>query len=138
MAAAKQTSDSGEHPGKVRIDKWLWVARFFKTRALASDAIEGGKVEINDERPKRSKLVSAGDRIRIRVGPYEHRVTVLGVSEKRGSATIASALFEEDAESRKAREAMALHVRAMHASNSYEAGRPSKKDRRDIGRVRGR
>lgn len=138
MAAAKNDTDSGERPGKVRIDKWLWAARFFKTRALASDAIEGGKVEVNDERSKRSKLVSAGDRVRIRTGPYEHRVTVLGVSEKRGSATIASALYEEDAESKKAREAMALHVRAMHASNSYETGRPSKKDRRDIERVRGR
>lgn len=138
MAAAKKDSEAGERPGKVRIDKWLWAARFYKTRALASDAIEGGKVEVNDERSKRSKLVSAGDRIRVRMGPYEHLLTVLGVSEKRGSATIASALFEEDAESRKAREAMALHVRAMHSSNSYETGRPSKKERRDIERVRGR
>ncbi len=138
MAATPHDSQETDGHGKVRIDKWLWAARFYKTRALAADAIEGGKIEVNGERSKRSKLVQAGDRIRIRIGPYEHVVGVLGVSEKRGSATIASALFAEDAESRKAREAMALHVRAMHAGNSYETGRPSKKDRRDIERVRGR
>jgi len=130
--------EEGERSGKVRIDKWLWAARFYKTRALAADAIEGGKIEVNGERCKRSRLVQAGDRIRIRSGPYEYVIAVLGVSEKRGSATIASALYAEDAESKKAREAMAAHVRSMHASNSYETGRPSKKDRRDIERVRGR
>lgn len=137
MASSNDPQET-DRAGKVRIDKWLWAARFYKTRALAADAIEGGKIEVNGERSKRSKIVQAGDRIRIRTGPYEHSITVLGVSEKRGSATIASALYAEDAESKKAREAMALHVRAMHASNSYETGRPSKKDRRDIERVRGR
>lgn len=138
MAATPHDSQETSGHSKVRIDKWLWAARFYKTRALAADAIEGGKIEVNGERSKRSKLVQAGDRIRIRIGPYEHLVAVLGVSEKRGSATIASALYAEEAESRKAREAMALHVRSMHAGNSYETGRPSKKDRRDIERVRGR
>ena len=138
MAATLHDSQEPDGHAKVRIDKWLWAARFYKTRALAADAIEGGKIEVNGERSKRSKLVQAGDRIRIRIGPYEHVVAALGVSEKRGSATIAAALYAEDAESKKAREAMALHVRAMHAGNSYETGRPSKKDRRDIERVRGR
>lgn len=138
MAAVKLDLNDDNRPGKVRIDKWLWAARFYKTRALAADAIEGGKIEVNGERSKRSKLVQAGDRLRIRIGPFEHIVAVLGVSEKRGSAAIASALYSEEAESKKAREAMALHVRAMHSSNSYETGRPSKKDRRDIERVRGR
>lgn len=122
----------------VRVDKWLWVARFFKTRALAAEAIDGGKVEVNDERAKRSRIVKAGDRIRIRIGPYAHMITVLGVSERRGSAPIAQALYTEDPESVKAREAMAAHVRAMNANTGYESGRPTKKDRRDIERVRRR
>lgn len=123
---------------KVRLDKWLWAARFYKTRALAVDAIETGKLEVNAERSKRSKLVQPGDRIRIRMGPYEHLITVKGVSEKRGSAPIAAQLYEEDAESKKAREKMAAHVRAMRASTGYESGRPTKKDRREIERLRRR
>jgi ribosome-associated heat shock protein Hsp15 len=72
------------------------------------------------------------------MGPYEHVITVLAVSEKRGSASIAQGLYEEDAESRKAREVMAAHVRAMNASTGYESGRPTKKDRRDIERLKRR
>jgi len=127
-----------EPQGKVRVDKWLWAARFYKTRALAAAALESGKIEVNGDRARRSKLVRAGDRVRIRIGPYEHIVAVLGVSERRGSATIASALYEETAESRKAREAMSAHVRAMNANTGYESGRPTKKDRREIERIRGR
>jgi ribosome-associated heat shock protein Hsp15 len=122
----------------VRVDKWLWVARFYKTRAIAADAIDGGKIEVNGERAKRSRIVKAGDRIQIRIGPYSHMITVLGVSERRGSARIAQALYAEDPESVKAREAMAAHVRAMNANTGYESGRPTKKDRRDIERVRRR
>lgn len=127
-----------ELPGKVRIDKWLWAARFYKTRGLAAEAIDGGKIEVNGARSKRARLVYAGDRIRIRMGPYEHVLEVRGVSETRGSAPIAQALYEEEPESKKAREAMAVHVRAMNASTGYESGRPTKKDRRDIERVRRR
>ena len=121
---------------RVRIDKWLWAARFYKTRGLSAEAIDGGKIEVNGERAKRSRLVGAGDRIRIRIGPYEHLVTVLGVSEKRGSAPIAQTLYEEDPASRKAREEMAAHVRAMNANTGYESGRPTKKDRRDLERLK--
>ena len=106
-----------EETKKVRLDKWLWAARFYKTRALAVDAIETGKIEVNGERSKRSKLVQAGDRLRVRMGPYEHVITVKGVSEKRGSASIAAELYEENAESKKARETMAAHVRAMRHSS---------------------
>ena len=123
---------------RVRIDKWLWAARFYKTRGLSAEAIDGGKIEVNGERAKRSRLVGPGDRIRIRSGPYEHVVTVLGVSEKRGSAPIAQTLYEEDPASRKAREEMAAHVRAMNADTGYESGRPTKKDRRDIERLKRR
>ncbi|MEO8194572.1 MAG: S4 domain-containing protein [Gemmatimonadales bacterium] len=135
---ATQRDDENERPGKVRIDKWLWAARFYKTRALSADAIDAGKIEVNGERAKRARLVQRGDRIRIRSGPYEHIVAVLAVSERRGSATIAQALYEEDPESKKAREKMAAHVRAMNANTGYESGRPTKKDRRDIERLRDR
>lgn len=127
-----------EGPSRVRIDKWLWAARFYKTRALAADAIESGKIELNGERSKRSKLVQSGDRIRIRIGPYEHIVYVTGVSERRGPASVAAKLYEEDPESRKAAAAMALHVKTMYANKGYESGRPTKKDRRDIERLKGR
>jgi ribosome-associated heat shock protein Hsp15 len=128
---------SDESP-RVRLDKWLWAARFYKTRMLAADAIDSGRIAVNDERSKRSKLVQAGDRIRIRIGPYEHLVIVRGVSEKRGSATIAATLYEEEAESKKAREVMAVHMKAMRANTGYESGRPTKKDRRDIEKIKGR
>ncbi|MGK2961651.1 MAG: RNA-binding S4 domain-containing protein [Gemmatimonadaceae bacterium] len=123
---------------KVRIDKWLWVARFYKTRGLSAEAIDSGKVEVNGERAKRSRLVQPGDRVRIRTGPYEHLITVRGLSERRGSAPVAAMLYEEDADSKKAREATAAHVRAMNANTGYDTGRPTKKDRRDLGRLRGR
>ena len=127
-----------DNPGRVRIDKWLWAARFYKTRALSAEAIDAGKIEVNGERAKRSRLVQAGDRIRIRIGPYEHLVKLRDVSERRGSAPIAQKLYEEDPESRKAREAMAAHVRAMNANTGYESGRPTKKDRRDIEKLKRR
>ena len=130
--------EEAEHSGRVRLDKWLWAARFYKTRGLSAEAIDAGKIEVNGERAKRARLVQAGDKVKIRIGPYEHLITVRGVSEKRGSAPIAQALYEEDAESRKAREVMAAHVRAMNANTGYESGRPTKKDRREIERLRRR
>src|SRR6476619_1133444 len=135
---AHQEDDESERPGKVRLDKWLWAARFYKTRALSAEAIAGGKIEVNGERAKRSKLVQAGDKMRIRMGPYEHIIDVTGVASTRGSATIAATLYKETDESRKAREAMSAHVRAMNANTGYESGRPTKKDRRDIEKVRRR
>ncbi len=134
----QREDDEVERPGKVRLDKWLWAARFYKTRALSAEAIEGGKIEVNGDRAKRSRLVQAGDSIRIRMGPYEHIIHVAGVSASRGSATIAATLYKETDESKKAREAMAVHVRAMNANTGYESGRPTKKDRRDIEKVRRR
>lgn len=121
---------------KVRLDKWLWAARFFKTRAIAATAIETGKVEVNGERAKRAKQLQIGDSLRIRLGPYHHIVTVRGLSEIRGPAPVAAKLYEETAESIKAREAMAAQVKAAATGASYEKGRPTKKDRRDIERLR--
>lgn len=135
---AKDTEDTDGNPIRVRLDKWLWAARFYKTRALSADAIDAGRIEVNGDRAKRARLIQAADRLRIRIGPYEHVVLVKGVSERRGSAPIAQALYEEDAEGRKAREAMAAHVRAMNANTGHESGRPTKKDRREIERLRRR
>jgi ribosome-associated heat shock protein Hsp15 len=123
---------------RVRIDKWLWAARFYKTRALAAEGIDSGRIEVNGDRSKRSRLVQAGDRVRIRIGPYEHLVIVRAVSEKRGSAPVAATLYEEEADSKKARELMAVHMKAMRANTGYESGRPTKKDRRDIEKIKGR
>lgn len=123
---------------RVRLDKWLWAARFYKTRSLAAEAVEKGKVEVNGERAKRAKLLQPGDSLIIRLGPYQHLITVRAVSEKRGPATVAAKLYEESAEGRKAREAMLVQVRAAQSVPGYERGRPSKKDRREIERLRRR
>lgn len=121
---------------RVRLDKWLWAARFYKTRSLAAEAVEKGKVEVNGERAKRAKLLQAGDSILIRLGPYQHIVTVRAVSEKRGPATVAAKLYEESAEGLKAREAMQVQVKAAQSVPGYDRGRPTKKDRREIERLR--
>ena len=124
--------------GKVRLDKWLWAARFFKTRTLAADAIEGGKVQLNGERAKRAKGVQPGDVVRVRLGPYEHEVVVRGLSERRGPATVAATLYEETAASRQARERLSLQLKSVTHDYAFERGRPSKKERRDIQRFRDR
>jgi ribosome-associated heat shock protein Hsp15 len=134
----RMTDKLHELPNRVRLDKWLWAARFYKTRGLSADAIDSGKIEVNGERAKRARLVQTGDKVRIRIGPYEHVVLIKGVSETRGSAPIAQALSEEDPESKAAREKMAAHVRAMNANSGYESGRPTKKDRRDLERLKRR
>ena len=92
---------------ETRIDQWLWAARFFKTRALAAEAIDGGKVQVNGNRAKRSKTVRCGDRVRIRKAAYEWTVAVTAISERRGTAAQAATLYDELAESRAAREAVA-------------------------------
>ena len=128
---------SDENP-RVRLDKWLWAARFFKTRALAATAIETGKVEVNGERAKRAKQLQVGDELRIRLGPYHHLINVLALSENRGPAAVAAKLYIENEEGKKAREAMQLQVKAAQSVPGYDRGRPTKKDRRDIERVRRR
>lgn len=123
-------------PGKARLDKWLWAARFFKTRALAAEAIDGGKVSVNGDRAKRARLVGAGDELSIRIGPYEHVVRVLGVALRRGSATVAQALYEETAASRAAREALSAQYKAAVFGFAHHEGKPSKKQRRELDRFR--
>jgi ribosome-associated heat shock protein Hsp15 len=122
---------------QVRIDKWVWAARFFKTRALAAEAVEGGKVELNGEKPKRAKQVRPGDQLRLRLGPYEHLLTVRAVSERRGPASVAVSLYQEDPEGRRRRELLAEQHRLAPPAFDFGEGKPSKKQRRDIRRLRG-
>jgi ribosome-associated heat shock protein Hsp15 len=141
MARASTNDDADDEsapPGNVRLDKWLWAARFFKTRALAVEAIDGGKVSVNDARPKRAKLVQAGDEIAVRIGPYQHIVIVRDVSGRRGSAAVAQALYQETAASVAAREATAAQQKSAAMTFAFSEGKPSKKERRAIDRVRHR
>jgi ribosome-associated heat shock protein Hsp15 len=117
---------------EVRLDKWLWAARFFKTRALAAESVEGGKVELNGEKPKRARHVRIGDRIRLRLGHYEYLLTVRGVSERRGPASVATTLYEEDPEGKHRRERLAEQQRLARPAFDFEEGKPSKKQRRAI------
>jgi ribosome-associated heat shock protein Hsp15 len=123
---------------KVRLDKWLWAARFYKTRSVAAEAVETGKVEVNGERAKRAKQLQVGDSLRIRLGPYHHIVVVRALSERRGPASVAATLYEETPDGKKAREAMQVQVKAAQSASGYESGRPTKKDRRDIEKLRRR
>jgi ribosome-associated heat shock protein Hsp15 len=133
----RETEQNAEDD-RVRLDKWLWAARFFKTRSLAADAIGGGKVQVNGDRAKRARPLQVGDEVRVRQGPYEFRVMVRALSAHRGPAAVAAELYEERPESRAAREATALQLKALHAAFVPEKGRPTKRDRRDIERLRGR
>jgi ribosome-associated heat shock protein Hsp15 len=116
----------------VRLDKWLWAARFFKTRTLAVEAIEGGRVSLSGERSKPAKLVRVGDRIAIRRPPFEHLVVVKALSEKRGPAAIAATLFDETEESRARRTLLAAEMKSLPQPRFK--GRPTKKTRRDYER----
>lgn len=116
----------------LRLDKWLWAARFYKTRAIAADAVDGGKVHLNGDRVKRSKGIRVGDVVQIRSGPFEQRVVVRAISERRGPATVAAELYEELPESVQARETMAAQRRLESLPGSGDTGRPSKRERRQI------
>ncbi len=118
-----------------RLDRWLWAARLFKTRALAAAAIDGGKVQLNGARAKPSKPVHPGDRLRVRVGPFEHALVVRALSERRGRAEEARQLYDETAESRTARERLAEQLRLAPSPVYRGKGRPTKKDRRQLRRL---
>ncbi|HEX4573718.1 MAG TPA: RNA-binding S4 domain-containing protein [Gemmatimonadales bacterium] len=122
---------------RVRLDRWLWAARFFKTRALASAAVAGGRVAVNDARAKRAKLLAVGDRLRIRRGPFEYRVTVRALSEHRGPPAQAATLYDEEPEGKRLRERLAEQLRVAPSLRYEGKGRPTKKERREIERLRG-
>jgi ribosome-associated heat shock protein Hsp15 len=117
---------------KVRLDKWLWAARFFKTRALATEAINGGHVHLNGSRPKPSRTLSIGDELSISKGQDTFNITVLLLCDKRGPASIARELYEEDEQSRLKREELAEQRRLEAAAQPRQQRRPDKKGRRQI------
>jgi ribosome-associated heat shock protein Hsp15 len=123
---------------RVRIDKWLWAARFFKTRALASKACELGRVESNGQGVKPSREVRAGDLLRVKNESGEFQVEVLGLSEMRGPAAVAQTLYRETEASRELRLKLAEERKAMPRVEALREGKPSKRDRRKIDRLRGR
>lgn len=129
-------SDASGQISKVRLDKWLWAARFFKTRSLAKQAIEGGKVHYDGARCKVSKEVCIGATLRIRRGYEEMTVEVEALSDQRGPAPVARQLYRETTESQAAREQAAALRRAAGPGNAAPAGRPGKRDRRLIHRFR--
>jgi ribosome-associated heat shock protein Hsp15 len=126
-----------EGPEPVRIDKWLWAARLFKTRSLAADAVKAGRVAIDGQRVKPSRDVRIGDEIEVRVGQVRTVVVVKALSPRRGPASEAALLYDETAESRAGRERFAAERRAA-AQLDNGGGRPTKRDRRRFDAGRGR
>jgi len=125
--------DTMQPMDKVRIDKWLWAARFYKTRTLATDEIQKGRISINDQVIKPAREVKVGDLISIRREGLTRVIQVLGLSEVRGPAPQAQLLYAETPESLKAKEAHGMQRRfAREPALSIEKGRPTKRDRREI------
>lgn len=122
---------------RVRLDKWLWAARLYKTRAIAKQAIEGGKVQIDGQRPKPGKEITTGTVMTVRQGRDEKTLTVLGLSEQRRGAPEAQQLYQESAESISKREALA-EQRKLQADSLFAHERPNKKDRRLRQAMKGR
>jgi len=117
----------------LRIDKWLWAARFYKTRSLAAEEIGKGRVQVNGQNAKASREVKPGDRVHLRQGQVEREVLVRGISAARGPAPVAQQLYEETPESVQRREAAVQHRRlAAEPALSIEQGRPTKRDRRQM------
>jgi ribosome-associated heat shock protein Hsp15 len=127
-----------EDAHRVRLDQWLWAARFFKTRSLAAEAVDGGKVEVGGERAKRARLVRPGDIVKVRQGPIEIEMVVKALAARRGSASIAQALYEETPEGKAVRERTQLQMKLAHVQYDFAEGKPDKKQRREIDRWKGR
>lgn len=123
-----------DHDDRTRVDKWLWAARFFKTRSLAAQAVDAGKVLLNGERIKPAKAVHPDDLLQIRTPVFTYTVRIVQLSDKRGSATIAATLYAETEESRQQREQAREAHRDRHPG-ALLRGRPTKRDRRQIERL---
>ena len=121
---------------KVRVDKWLWAARFYKTRSLATDACDGNKVKVNDANVKPAKDVRAGDLVRFSAGWFDWEVEVLAISDKRGSAAIAQTLYRETAASAQGRAAESERRRKFAEPAAEIVARPTKRDRRTLDKWR--
>ena len=122
----------------MRIDKWLWAARFFKTRSLAERACELGRIESNEVRAKPAREVRIGDMLRVKNDSGEFEIEVLALSEVRGPAPVAQKLYSETEASREMRTKLAEERKVMPHFEAAREGKPSKRDRREISRLRGR
>ena len=120
-------------PPPVRLDKWLWAARFYRTRSLAADDVAKGRVSVNGQVAKASRELRPDDRIELRQGPLSRTLVVRALSALRGPAPVAQALYEETADSRAARERAAVQRRmGVEPGQTLEQGRPTKRDRRQL------
>lgn len=119
-----------------RVDKWLWAARFFKTRSAAQQAVEGGRVRLNGERTKPARELRVGDALAIHIGAYEWLITVARLTDRRGPASVARTLYEEDPASHARRQEQAASRRLMIEPAAGRHGRPTKKERRELERWR--
>lgn len=129
-----ETHASKTPPEKMRIDKWLWCARFYKTRSLATQAVEGGKVRLNAERVKPAKDIAPGDRLSIHLGEFTWEIEILGLSLQRGAAPVAQTLYREDEASMSRRNEQIAQRRAAINPDAQIRGRPTKRARRQIRR----
>nr|VFK38101.1 MAG: heat shock protein Hsp15 [Candidatus Kentron sp. SD]VFK42844.1 MAG: heat shock protein Hsp15 [Candidatus Kentron sp. SD] len=137
-SALDDHSSNNSAPDSQRLDKWLWAARFFKTRSLAAQAISGGKIQVGDQRVKPAKLVRRGARIRIRRGPMEWEVILQDISKQRRPAPEAVLLYQETPESQANRESEAERRRTEKTERARGMGRPTKRDRRRLSELTGR
>jgi len=119
-----------------RLDKWLWAARFFKTRSVAREAVSGGKVHLNGNRAKPGRSLNIGDELRIQRGEEEYTITVLELSVRRGPAVVARTFYEESEESRLKREQLAEQRKLEHQQHANRERRPDKRQRRRIVRFK--
>ncbi len=122
----------------LRIDKWLWVARFYKTRTLAAQEVNAGHVRLNNSRIKSSKMLIPGDTITVKRNDLEFNITVIGILRNRVSATIASTLYEESEQSKLVRENTIKDKRFFNSGYQSPDGRPSKQERREIHKLTGK
>jgi len=119
----------------VRLDKWLWAARFFKTRSLATDAVEAGRVRMAGDRPKPAKAVRIGDQLEVRTEAGIFQIEILALADRRGPASLAQSLYREDPDSRRVREELAARRRSEAFIRPWK-GRPTKRERRAMVRFR--
>ena len=131
----QRSNDETAGPGRVRIDKWLWAARFFKTRSLAADAVESGKVLVNGARVKPARALKPGDELEVRTPGALYTIHIKALSDRRGPAAQAAQLYEESEQSKRARAQAKLENVAQ--PEAYSKGRPTKRARRVMHKVRG-
>ena len=134
---SEATAQSDGSPGQ-RLDKWLWAARFFKTRSLAAEAIAGGKIHLAGQRVKPARLIRPGDRLEIRKGEVTWEIVVRALNKQRRPASEATQLYEETLESSQRRSREARERRERGVEHAPGAGRPTKRDRRTLARIKGR